>query len=388
MGFIYFSAIHSMQEPLERDLTTYAYIAHSMLEGQQLYSDLWDHKPPGIYLAFAAAEWIWGYGQHSLAYLWIVMVILSTFLVFRIAEQVADLRTALASVVIWTLTSNSMYLQANHPNTELFLNVFTLLAILALVYSGQRLALKLQLAGWAMALATVFKPIAVFVLAAMLLYQWTRSPLGDWQRKLREALLMFYPVFAVWMIIVTYYLISGIYNDFIDNVFAYNRLYAGNSLVNFWKFINNPKYLFHKSLLGIWVPLLLSYTWLLLGSRGPATSMPHRFFVIITLGILFEVGSIGRSHSHYYQTLIPIVALNASLFFRWLWLQENLKRGWRWVLTSGLALVCLLTLGFQEFIFFRTDAVEISKNKYGDEFVSVRDLGLAVAEITGPDDQI
>ena len=45
-------------EPLERDLTTYAVIAHEMLEGKALYSELWDHKPPAIHVTYAAAELI------------------------------------------------------------------------------------------------------------------------------------------------------------------------------------------------------------------------------------------------------------------------------------------------------------------------------------------
>src|SRR6266446_5191261 len=65
-GLIFFARLHTYGEPLERDLTTYAVIAHEMLSGKTLYTDLWDHKPPAIYVTYAVAELIAGYGRDSI----------------------------------------------------------------------------------------------------------------------------------------------------------------------------------------------------------------------------------------------------------------------------------------------------------------------------------
>src|SRR5437879_6286888 len=65
-ALIFFLRLHTYDEPLERDLTTYAVIAHEMLNGKNLYSDLWDHKPPAIHVTYAAAELIAGYGRNSI----------------------------------------------------------------------------------------------------------------------------------------------------------------------------------------------------------------------------------------------------------------------------------------------------------------------------------
>ncbi len=61
-ALIFFLRLHTYEEPLERDATIYAVIAHEMLNGKTLYTDLWDHKPPAIYVTYAAAELIAGYG--------------------------------------------------------------------------------------------------------------------------------------------------------------------------------------------------------------------------------------------------------------------------------------------------------------------------------------
>src|SRR5438874_11529227 len=65
-ALIFFLRLHTYHEPLERDLTTYAVIAHEMLDGKALYSELWDHKPPAIHVTYAAAELIAGYGPKSI----------------------------------------------------------------------------------------------------------------------------------------------------------------------------------------------------------------------------------------------------------------------------------------------------------------------------------
>ena len=41
--------------PLERDEGAYAVVATEMLRGAVPYRDVWDHKPPGVYVAYAAA---------------------------------------------------------------------------------------------------------------------------------------------------------------------------------------------------------------------------------------------------------------------------------------------------------------------------------------------
>src|SRR5437870_13805299 len=65
-ALIFSLRLHTYDEPLERDLTSYAVIAHEMQNGKNLYSDLWDHKPPAIHVTYAAAEVIAGYGRNSI----------------------------------------------------------------------------------------------------------------------------------------------------------------------------------------------------------------------------------------------------------------------------------------------------------------------------------
>ncbi|NQV16306.1 glycosyltransferase family 39 protein [bacterium] len=390
--FIFGSAWHSHDEPLERDLTTYGYVAHALLSGQRLYTDLWDHKPPGIYIAYALAELTWGYGQHALILLWVVVTIMSTFLIFLILDRISGLYAALLGVFFWVLSANSVYLEANQANTEIFLNLFTLIALWALICFDNSANRYLHIVGWAMAIATIFKPIAVFVLLAMLLYILLpkNSASGRWPIKeyLIRSLLLLYPVAFLWCSMMGYAFLVGRFKDFWDILIIYNSQYSGNSLANIWLFFNNPSYLFSKSLYGIWVLVVFSYAWLFIGSRSPNIRVPHRFFVIITIGILFEIGSLGLKFPHYFQTLIPIVTINASLFLLYIFKDLKTKPLWRWLLGSSLSTLFVITTFYHQVTFFKMNPYDLSNKKYGNQYIDAQEIGFDIAAITQPEDLI
>jgi len=94
-GWVVMVKWHGLEEPLERDLTTYAYIAHSLIDGNELYTELWDHKPPGVFLLYMLAEMVGGYDQHSIVALGIVFTILAGIFLYLFLVRIADASTAL-----------------------------------------------------------------------------------------------------------------------------------------------------------------------------------------------------------------------------------------------------------------------------------------------------
>ena len=85
-ALIFSLRLHTYDEPLERDLTTYAVIAHQMLNGKSLYSDLWDHKPPAIYVTHALAILLVGQGPGAI-YLLNVAAAVATLLGVYVAAS-------------------------------------------------------------------------------------------------------------------------------------------------------------------------------------------------------------------------------------------------------------------------------------------------------------
>jgi len=392
IAFIFAAALHSLEEPLERDLTTYGYIGHALLSGEHLYSELWDHKPPGIHIAFALAEIIWGYGQQSISFIWILVSILSILQIYLILDKISGWQAALVGVIYYTLSSNSIHLQANQPNTEIFINYFTLIAIWALVQTPIPNTRHLHIAGWAMGIATMFKPVAIFVIAPMLLYVLIRKHTVEKELNYRSllptGLMLLYPVPLLWGSMFGYAFLLGRFDDFWDVLIVYNSQYAGNSIRNIWAFLTHPNYLFPQSLTGIWILVLQGYAWLFIGSRSKRVKVPHYFFVFMTMGVLFEIGSLGKNFAHYFQVLIPVCVLNSSLLIYYVLDEMKMRRWSRLLLAAVLLSITLGTMINFQIKFFRHDPIEISLEKYERQFIDAWEIGQEINAITSPDDLI
>ncbi|HZR79074.1 MAG TPA: hypothetical protein VFA58_07685, partial [Chthoniobacterales bacterium] len=156
--------VHTYSEPLERDLTTYAVIAHEMLNGKNLYSDLWDHKPPAIHVTYAAAEWIAGYGRSSI-FLMNAVAAIATLLACYFAGSAGGRGpvAGLVAATLWTLASGDPAIEGNQPNTEVFLNALLTSAFLVFARADRnRIGFRgAALVGLLFAAASFYKQIVV-----------------------------------------------------------------------------------------------------------------------------------------------------------------------------------------------------------------------------------
>jgi 4-amino-4-deoxy-L-arabinose transferase-like glycosyltransferase len=111
-GLVFSLRLHTYDEPLERDLTTYAVIAHEMLNGKALYAEVWDHKPPAIHVTYAAAELIAGYGRKSI-FLMSVLATIGTMLSCYAAGRAigGGPLPGLLAAALWALVSGDLALE-------------------------------------------------------------------------------------------------------------------------------------------------------------------------------------------------------------------------------------------------------------------------------------
>ena len=58
--------LHTYHEPLERDITSAAVIAHGDARRRSLCSDMWDHKPPAVHITHAISILLVGHGPEAI----------------------------------------------------------------------------------------------------------------------------------------------------------------------------------------------------------------------------------------------------------------------------------------------------------------------------------
>ncbi|MCK5243193.1 glycosyltransferase family 39 protein [bacterium] len=170
IGLSIFLRLNTIKEPLTLDMCVYAYVGHQMLEGEKLYSDLVDNKPPGIYFLYMFAEMIGGYNQYTYYWLGIIFTILSLLLIFIILYRNTSVLFAIAGSLMWSIISSSYSIGAHQPNTEIFINTFLLFSLWAFSeFLGGKKA-YLWLAGIGFGIAAVFKTNVLFVVLAVSMY--------------------------------------------------------------------------------------------------------------------------------------------------------------------------------------------------------------------------
>jgi hypothetical protein len=220
-----------LTEVPERDIATYAVIGQGLLNGRSLYADLWDHKPPGVHLVYAAAIAMTGEDTRAIYLLSVLGSVFGLLGVWASARQFdgPDRSGAVWAGLMWLGVSGAFRLQGEMPNTELLANGFLALGFyrsLRLLDSEESLQSGLA-AGLIFTGASLFKHLLVLIPAALLAVAWLVS--RHRQRQiLRQGLLWLIAGAAVWGCVAVWFILHGTWPTFYEAVFEYNRFYGGS----------------------------------------------------------------------------------------------------------------------------------------------------------------
>jgi len=335
--FIALLRLHTYNEPFERDITSHAVIAHEVLAGRALYSDLWDSKPPAIFVTYALADALVGYGPGEVYFIGVAAAIITLLGCYRAGAAYGGVAGGLWAAAFWAVICNDLWLWANQPNIEVPMNaclVWAFALILAegrrqrtedrgrkpvpSTSSGQALSkaegfsiLRWLAIGGLFALATLYKTVAVTFPAFLGLF-YLLSFLHD-RRRLRLAFLQICVVaavgVAVWAAVFAYFAATGRLGIFYDTIFKYAGYYAqsrgGNFLTNI---LGGLKYeFFARAMKSTPVLIILTAAGTIYAlAKGPRR--PWLLLIGFLIGAYFAVALPGRYYNHYYQLwLIPLV---------------------------------------------------------------------------------
>ena len=315
----------TFNEPLERDQCIYAVAAHEMLAGRPLYSDIWDIKPPAVYLTYAAAEIVAGYGRWQIYLLGMGAATATLLAVYSLIHTLSGNRlAALWTAFFWVLVCSDMGLQANQPNTEVFINAF-LVSGLALAARAYRTPNSARCGAWLLgasclwAVATFFKQVAFLVTLFLALGAGWQPPraFAASQSRTRRGFFavcgLVLPSLILWVAVYAYFWATGRNAILHFTLVEYGMVYAREgarviiAATSFWRRLV-PMELFF-----LW-PLVLLW---MMGLRAtPAGQSLPRFWGALLLYALAVQGAValpGQYLPHYYQLWLPVVVVGAGL---------------------------------------------------------------------------
>jgi 4-amino-4-deoxy-L-arabinose transferase-like glycosyltransferase len=378
-GLIFFLRLHTYDEPLERDLTTYAVIAHEMLEGKTLYTEMWDHKPPGIHVTYAAAELIAGYGRKSI-FLLNVTATLATLVACYLAGSAigAGPFGGLIAAAAWALISGDLSLEGNQPNTEVFLNA-CLTSAFAIFVRTQTPSLGLRralLAGSLFMLASFYKQVAIVPAFFLACAHVACSPAPFRKQVLIDVVRIAVVGMLGWACVFGYFAIQNRSDAFIDATVVYNQYYAGSISQNLSSWFRPPPLHPHAIFLGL-VFGLATFTGLVLGiRRGPRR--PWILLGAVFLGVHISVLLPGQFFAHYYQLWLPPLVIGTGWTIALL--KPVLPTRLTWI-SYATAAIIIIGIGLFELNDYREPAEIWSMRKYGRIFVETDRMALTLSKL-------
>jgi 4-amino-4-deoxy-L-arabinose transferase-like glycosyltransferase len=153
----------SLPVPFERDEGEYAHAADLLAGGGVPYRDAFLQKPPAIVLVYRAVFLTLGPSFASMHFAVLVSYLLTLVLIARLGRHLADPPTGLLAAAVLALALTMPAYETYPANTEAFMILPTVAAMLGLQRLRERPAARTAAwAGSCFAAAVLFKPVAIF----------------------------------------------------------------------------------------------------------------------------------------------------------------------------------------------------------------------------------
>jgi hypothetical protein len=336
--------------PLGNDATLYSVIGHELMNGRLLYSDVWDHKPPAIFITYAVAEIITGYGPQMLLFLNVSAALVVLLGIYWAGKYTVGGPTAgLWAAAFWTVLCGSYPLEARDPNAEIFMNACLIWAFALLVRNNDRplgTGASIMI-GCLLTLGSFYKPIVAVngVLFACVHILFLPTETKSRRQVIGDVLVIGLVGLLGWSAMFGYFALTDRFEIFRETMITYNRYYAGNLFLNIIAPLKGRATL----MIDVLKPLVV------LAVIGPVLTLwvnrrTGALLIAFIIATWFTVGMPGQFYPHYYQLWLPPLILGTSVFIGLL--PRFLKPGFEW-LPHALAAVLLLFLGLQQLPAYR-----------------------------------
>ena len=326
----------SLFEPLWYiDEAIYVVVGQEINRGSLLYSQIFDHKTPGIYYLAAWSTKLLGHTIWSFKFLLLTWMLPSLIAFYVLGKKLFDKKIAIASLVVLAILTSTTPLEGSIVNSELLMILPSSLGILLGLNKRYFAAGLLFSASFLLKFTGIFDFGAFFVF--LILSVRAGEILSTVKNLFRLSLGWFVPI----LVVSLYFLIEGGFATYVTSVLFYNVSYTsyGNS------------FLFSNSLLVF--KLLPVFT--ILGffalrefinfRKTGSTHFSNFDFLIVWLSFTFYAAVVGgRPYEHYLIQAAPAFSfLVGAILFNKSFLRVGL---------SAIVIVSILVpvLGFRPHI--------------------------------------
>ncbi len=304
-----------MGTPFERDEGVYATIAEGMLKGQVPYRDLFDNKPPIVFVWYALSFLMFGEDVAAPRIIAAVLLSFTTLSLFAQVRMLFPRGVAYLAAIFFALSTGLPYV-ALHANTEAYL-LFPLVTSLLSFTMG----IRSRRPGWFLlsgvlgGLAIMTKQVAfwnLFALAGVAIWWRWRAAGGGWKAFLPAAYLFAGSAIAV-AVVALPFAYSGALDDFFYANLSYNYKYVGILSSAHHLFILKRTFLFFLFFSAVAAPLVIGAIVGLLTLLRIRKSRGYYLFMAWALACALGVATGGRFYPHYFLEILPALAVLTAI---------------------------------------------------------------------------
>lgn len=288
------------------DEMIYLTLGHGVTQGLTLYKDIYDNKPPLLYITAAIAGNLFWFKVILAA--WNILTIIIFYKLAEVLFQKRKWSVKLAALFFALITTLPIF-EGLTVNSELFMIGFTILAFLILL--KEKLATKnIFFAGVLLGLGTLFKVPAAFDAPVIVFYWLMTEGFANWKVVLKRTLILVVGFLVPIVLTVIYYFFKGALPDFLKATFLQNITYLssyrpGDIQKPF--LLKNAPLLIRASI--VFVGFIIIYV------VRKKTSSRFILLLIWMLLSLFAITLSERPYPHYFiQAAAPVSFLLAMLF--------------------------------------------------------------------------
>ncbi len=296
MSLVFLLRVPSFFEPYYYgDEMIYMTLGEGARQGLTLYKDIHDNKPPLLYItAMVAGSLFWF--KVILAFASIVTIFLFYKLTIKILDK--NKKGQVISTTIFALLTTLPLLEGLTVNSELFMIVFTIGALLILLRDGLK-GKNIYLAGVLLGIGALFKIPAAFDAPIIVIYWIITLGFKSWREIIKNTLILGLGFASPIIITFIWYFIRGALPEYIKAAFLENVGYISSY---------RPGDV-QKSFLVRNTPLLIRAGIVFIGSTILFIFRKRlsKKFILLSLWTLFSLFAITLSERPYPHYLIQIV---------------------------------------------------------------------------------
>jgi 4-amino-4-deoxy-L-arabinose transferase-like glycosyltransferase len=305
------AGLPSLPEPFGVDQGIYGYIGERILDGAVNYRDVFDHKPPGIHYAYAAAFALFGHKMSSVRLLDLLAAIATAFGLYALGRQWAGSRMGLICGLLYLVFYEGAFDWMSRGQPEAWVNLMfvTGLALLSLAKTRG----GIFGAGVLLGAGFWFKPTVLPLAAIWLAILFYRARVGEY-RGLKPFVWDLLAVGSGFLILFMYVLVEYLVKDALgalyEAVVSFNvRYHTRLDRIHGWREVCQSFVFILRPLYGLALPALAAVAVTALPPWRRSVLLGFSWLMLAFTTVFWQ-GSFAKSH---YVLVLPALTFLAAL---------------------------------------------------------------------------